>query len=233
MKNSFISTILTAAGSGTRMNTRHAKQYLPIQGRAILQRTLDVFTSLDYVNEIILVIREQDEKKAKQIVSEYDKNIRVVFGGSTRELSTYHGIVALDEKSEIVICHDACRPFVTEEIIERALSEMQYHDAVICTMPVKDTIKYCNEKNFVEYTPNRSRLQLVQTPQIFRKDLLVQAYGRVFDENIQVTDDSSLFELMGGSVKTVPGSYSNIKITTAEDLLYGEFILNSRRNLCE
>lgn len=229
----FISAIITAAGNGTRMNVKNAKQYIPLKGRMILQWTLDIFAKLEYVNEIILVVRKQDEKKARQIISEYDKKIRIVFGGQTRELSTFNGISALDDNTEIVICHDACRPFVTKEIIDRALKEIDTQDAVICTMPVKDTIKYCNKDNFVEYTPNRSRLQLVQTPQIFRKDLLEQAYSRVFDENIQVTDDSSLFELMGGKVKIVPGSYSNIKITTTEDLIYGEYILESRGKQCE
>ena len=133
--------------------------------------------------------------------------------------------MAIDEKTDIVVCHDGVRPFIKPSIIKRAIDEMENHNAAIVAVPSKDTIKYADKNGFVEYTPNRERLYNVQTPQVFKKDILIKAYENVFDENIKVTDDSSLLEMMGEKVQIVLGDYSNIKITTKEDLLYGELIL--------
>lgn len=219
-----ISVIITAAGSGTRMNSNISKQFIKIKGIPIIERTLKKFYNLNIIDEIILIIKEEEAEYYNKLKEKYHKKIKIVFGGNTREESTYNGLLATDEKSEIIICHDGVRPFVTEKIILDSVESMEYYNAVIVGVPVKDTVKSIKEDNTIAFTPARKYLYNAQTPQVFKRDLILNAYKKGFSENIQVTDDSSLMEVIGEQVKIIPGSYSNIKITTKEDLIFGEII---------
>lgn len=226
MKGKHITAILTAAGTSRRMGAGISKQFLKIGNKMIIERTIEIFDKLEEIDDMILIVRKDDINiYKKDILGKFKKPIKLVIGGDTREESTYNGIMAIDEKTDIVVCHDGVRPFIKPSIIKRAIDEMTSHNAAIVAVPAKDTIKYADKNGFVEYTPNRERLYNVQTPQVFKKDILIKAYENVFDENIKVTDDSSLLEMMGEKVQIVLGDYSNIKITTKEDLLYGELIL--------
>ena len=217
-----ISAIITAAGSGNRMESKIPKQFLEINGISIIERTLNKFEDINIIDEIIIIVKEEDLEFYKNLKDKYSKVIKIVVGGATREKSTYNGLLAIDNETDVVICHDGVRPFITREIIIKALNFIGAYNAVIVGVPVKDTIKNIDKDGNVAYTPIRKDLYHAQTPQIFKKDILLKAYKKSFDEKIQVTDDSSLMEIIGEKVKIIEGSYKNIKITTKEDLILGE-----------
>lgn len=212
------SAIITAAGSSQRMGTSQPKQLLRLKNKYIIEYTLDVFASCDCIDEIILVIRPADREIMCQIAKQYHKLIKVIDGGASRELSTWNGLNAVADSAQWVICHDGARPFVTEDIILTVLEKAHQTKAAICAVPVKDTIKFVDENGYVDYTPNREHLYQVQTPQVFEKDLLKDSYKHIFEDDIKVTDDSSLLEIVGHKVFVTKGDYDNIKITTREDL---------------
>ncbi|MDO5754697.1 MAG: 2-C-methyl-D-erythritol 4-phosphate cytidylyltransferase [Tissierellia bacterium] len=220
--------LIPVAGSSRRMKTNTPKQFLTIGDEMVIEKTLNVFDGIKEIQDIILVIREEDEGIYQKLLKKYKKEITLIHGGDSREESTYNGIKALKKECNYVICHDGARPFVKEEIIKKTLMAAKINGAAICGVPVKDTIKYADKNKFVEYTPERSRLYQIQTPQVFQKDLLLKAYEQVFNEEIHVTDDSSLLEIIGVKVKIIMGDYSNIKITTKEDLLFGEIIMGGK-----
>lgn len=223
-KKNKISAIITAAGSGSRMNSIIPKQFIEIKGISIIERTLRKFYRLDIIDEIIVIIKKDEIEYYNRLKEKYSDKIKMVIGGSSREESTYNGLLATDENTDIIICHDGVRPFVTEEIILNSIESMEYYNAVIVGVPVKDTIKSIKNDNTIAFTPVRKYLYNAQTPQVFKRNIILDAYERGFSENIQVTDDSSLMEIIGEKVKIIPGSYTNIKITTKEDLLFGEII---------
>ena len=222
-----ITVLITAAGSGSRMGYEKGKLFLKIGSKTVIERTLEVFDKIEKIKDSILIIRKRDENEMKKIISFLSKPVKIVYGGSSREESTYNGLKALDEDCDVVLCHDGARPFIRREIIEKCLEEIESHEGVIVAVPVKDTIKCSDQNGMVDYTPNRSLLYQVQTPQVFRKEAILQAYEINKEEKIKVTDDSSLVEKLGKKVKIVIGDYTNIKITTKEDLYVGEKILET------
>ncbi len=216
--------ILTAAGSGTRMGHNKPKQFIEINGVSIIERTLKKFYDINLINEIIIIIRKDDLDYYNNLKNKYSSKVKIVIGGKTREESTYNGLLETSENNSIILCHDGVRPFVTKEIILNSIKAMKEYNAVVVAVPAKDTIKSIREDKTIAYTPKRKYLYNAQTPQVFKRDLLVSAYKKCFQEDIQVTDDSSLMEVIGEKVKIIDGSYSNIKITTKEDLLFAEII---------
>ncbi len=224
LKKIKISAIITAAGSGTRMKSKVPKQFLKINGVPIIERTLKKFYNIDIIDEIIVIVKEDEVEYYNKLKDKYHKKIKIVIGGETRERSTYNGLINADPTSDIILCHDGVRPFVKEDIIISSLQAMKDYNAVIVGVPVKDTIKSIRDDKTIAFTPIRKYLYKAQTPQVFKKDILLDAYNKCFSEDIQVTDDSSLMEIIGEKVKIIDGDYSNIKITTKEDLLFGEII---------
>lgn len=223
----YISAIIAAAGSSHRMKTKIAKQFLKINDKMIIEYTLDTFMSIDIIDEIILVIREQDREIIDELLARKSyKNIRLVVGGDSREKSTYNGINAVSDKADIVICHDGARPFIKKEKIIESIDALKNYDGVVVAVKAKDTIKYVNSNMKIVNTPNRSNLYQAQTPQTFRYEAIKEAYDMVFDEKISVTDDSSLMEILGKNIRIIEGDYNNIKITTMEDLYIGEIIVS-------
>lgn len=226
-----ISAIITAAGSGSRMASKIPKQFLKINGVSIIERTIRKFFSIDIIDEIIVIVRKEELDFYDKLTKKYNKKIKIAIGGNTREKSTYNGLLKTDANSDIIICHDGVRPFVTKEIILEAVKNMKDYNAVIVGVPVKDTIKSIREDKTIAFTPARKYLYQAQTPQVFKRDVILDAYKKCFTEDIQVTDDSSLMEIIGEKVKIIDGSYSNIKITTKEDLVFGEIIAKSEDEL--
>ncbi|MFH1684455.1 MAG: 2-C-methyl-D-erythritol 4-phosphate cytidylyltransferase [Candidatus Margulisiibacteriota bacterium] len=213
--------IITAAGYGRRMG--QPKQFLEIAGKSVLERTILVFDQTKVIDEIILVVNPEDVERAKKF--KYPKLKKVIGGGKERQDSVYNGIKALPEDAEIVAIHDGARPFILPEIIEKAIEETKRSGAVVVGVPVKDTIKLVTSNgNRVTSTLNRNELWAAQTPQVFKKDIILKAFhdghGRY-----SVTDDAMLVEKLGIPVKMVMGSYQNIKITTPEDLIVAQGIL--------
>jgi len=226
-----LSVIIPAAGQGKRMKTETNKQFLMLEDKEILAHTINKFEQEAAVNEIIVVCRaeEVDYCKNNIVNDSLDKNFKVVVGGKTRQESVYNGLQEVDSTSESVLVHDGARPFVKTQLIKKVITKLGKYDAVAVGVPVKDTIKVVNSDSMIINTPDRSKLVAIQTPQVFRKNLILDAYQRAHDDRFIGTDSSSLVERIDGKVKFVKGSYENIKITTPEDLEFGKRILAGRK----
>lgn len=221
MQKEKCTAIVLAAGRGKRMGTEVQKQYLELQGKPVLYYSLSVFEQSELIDEIILVVGAKEKEYCwEEIVLKYGfrKVKKIVEGGKERYHSVWNGLQETEDG--YVFIHDGARPFVSNDILERAYREVQACKACVVGMPVKDTIKIVDADGFVADTPRRSSLWLVQTPQVFKTELVKQAYEKLMKEDcIQVTDDAMVVEqMLGNKVKLVEGSYENMKITTPEDL---------------
>ena len=226
MQKAKCTAIVLAGGQGKRMGTKVQKQYLEVQGKPVLYYSLHAFQKSELIDEIILVVGEgREEYCKKEIVDKFEitKVTKIVVGGSERYYSVWNGLCAMDEDGYVFI-HDGARPFINDEILNRAYEAVQEEKACVVGMPVKDTIKIADENGFAKETPNRNYVWMVQTPQVFETSLVKKAYGMLMKrDNITVTDDAMVVETMlGRNVKLVEGSYQNIKITTPEDLTIAE-----------
>ena len=225
-KDKFVTAIITAAGSGRRMGADVNKVFLNLGQRPIIDRTIEKIYRSSYVDHIVLVIRKEDEKKIEDVLLSYDrKKFILVYGGPTREDSTYRGLMALPEETDLVVGHDGARPFITSKKIDQAIETLKDYDGLVFGVASKDTIKLVGQEGIVEKTLDRSCLYNIQTPQIFKKDILLFAYEEARKKGLKATDDSGLVEAYGGQIVLFEGDYSNIKITTIEDLAYGEILL--------
>lgn len=215
--------IILAAGKGKRMQSRIPKQYLEVNGNTILYYTLKQFEESNIIDEIILVTGAKDEEYCKKEIIEryqFKKVTEIVAGGKERYHSVYHGLKKLSKEIEYVFIHDGARPFVTQEILERAWEGVKKYKACVVGMPVKDTIKIVNETQQVVDTPDRNRVWMVHTPQVFEKNLIQTAYEKIItQEDDTITDDAMVVEkMLRHPIQLIEGSYQNIKITTPEDL---------------
>ncbi|MDY3007076.1 2-C-methyl-D-erythritol 4-phosphate cytidylyltransferase [Anaerococcus sp. AGMB00486] len=226
IENRKISAVITAAGNGLRMKSDRAKPYIEIGGRKILEITLDTITSFDEFDEIIVVIRKEDETYLRDIIKKYNKKITYVYGKETRELSTYEGLKAVGSDIDLVLTHDGVRPFASKELFKRVMDELKFYKAVISSVKSKDTVKIVDGDGFVKSTPLRSEVYNVQTPQAFDKKLILFLYEKYIESDFIITDDSQLFEIYTDEkIKVVEGEYSNIKMTTQEDLVFAKAFL--------
>ena len=226
-KDNYVSVIVAAAGMSNRMGSKINKQFIDIDNKPILAHTLNKFEESPYIDEIILISKEEEvEYCRKEIVKKYGfKKIKsIIKGGKERQDSIYNGILALDERCDIVLTHDGARPFVRKKNIEDGIKGVLKHGACVVGVPLKDTIKVIGDENKVHHTPNRSLLWAAQTPQCFKIELLKKGYEYAIAEGILGTDDSSLVEKKGYPVKMIMGTYDNIKITTPEDIVVAESI---------
>lgn len=227
--------IVLSAGSGRRMHSEIPKQYMDLCGYPVLYYSLKAFEE-SAVNEIVLVTGALDiEFCRKEIVEEYgfSKVAAIVAGGSERYLSVYEGLKVASD-ADYVLIHDGARPLIDEDLIRRSMETVVREKACVPGVPVKDTIKVTDHDGYAAATPNRSSLWAVQTPQCFSVELLTQSYRRLFAAEEQgaelpaVTDDAMLVEQMTGhKVKIINGNYTNIKITTPEDLLMAKSFLQT------
>ena len=227
-KDQYISVIVAAAGMSNRMGSKINKQFISINNKPILVHTLEKFEKCTYVDEIILVAKEDEiDYCRKEIVKRYNLNkvSKIIRGGKERQDSVYNGILALDEKTDIVLSHDGARPFVKIENIIDGIKGAYRHGACVVGVPVKDTIKVVESSNGIMETPKRDMLWAAQTPQCFKKEIIQEGYRKAIEDSYIGTDDSGLVERMGIDVKMIMGSYENIKITTPEDLILAESIL--------
>jgi len=230
--------VVLAAGAGKRMQSATKKQFLLIKEKPIIFYSLKAFEE-SLVDEIILVTSEDDVVYCKEeIVNKYgfSKVKDVVVGGKERYHSVAAGLEAVSD-CDYVFIHDAARPMLTQEIINRSYESVVSRNACVVGMPVKDTIKIADEKGFIAQTPNRSMVWMIQTPQVFAYPLIKEAYEllllqeeELIAKGIQITDDAMVVEtLMGHPVKLVEGSYENIKITTPDDLQIAERFLDTMK----
>lgn len=230
-KNYFVSVIIAAAGMSNRMGSKINKQFIAIGGKPILAHTIEKFERCRYVDEIIVVAKEEEiEYCRKEIVRKYkfNKVANIIRGGKERQDSVYNGILALNEKSDIVLVHDGARPFVKLENIEDGIKGVVEYGACVIGVPVTDTIKVVGNDKFIDSTPKRDLLWAAQTPQCFFKEILIKGYEKAINDGFYGTDDCSLVERIGYNVKMIMGSYENIKITTPEDLIHAESLLKDK-----
>lgn len=226
--------IVLSAGSGSRMKSDIPKQYLPLIEKPVIYYSLMAFQNSP-VDEIVLVAGANDiEYCRKEIVERYglSKVTRIVAGGKERYDSVYEGLCATD--AEYVLIHDGARPVLTSDMIDRMIQGVENTGACIAAMPVKDTIKLSDEHKQVASTPDRKHLWMVQTPQCFARTLLEESYEilkckQKAGENVpDITDDAMIVEYATGKkIALVEGAYTNLKITTPEDLAVAEIFLKS------
>lgn len=221
--------VIVAAGTGSRMKKDINKQFIKLKNKEIVAHTIDKFYNSENIDDIVVVIREDEEEYFnKNIKEKYGfTNIKVAHGGNERQDSVFNGIKMLKKECEVVLIHDGARPFVTDDIIKRSINEANEHNAIVVGVKVKDTIKVVSDNGNIVDTPNRSYLWAVQTPQVFKYDIITKAYEDAYNNNYYGTDDAMLVERIGYNVKMIEGSYNNIKITTQEDLEFGEQILKN------
>ena len=211
------------------MGPHHTKKpYLELLGKPILTHTIGVFDRSAVVDTIFVIVDEMDFDACQSVVIEpydFQKVASLVPGGETRQDSVFNGLKMLPDDTDFVVVHDGVRPFVTDEMIFTCLEAAADWGAAVVAVPVKDTIKITDTDGFVVDTPDRSQLWAIQTPQIFRRDLLLEAHQYAQRKQLQLTDDAALVEQLGFKVKCVMGSYGNLKITTPEDLIVAETLM--------
>lgn len=233
-----VSAILLAGGSGKRMQSDLPKQYMLLGENPVLYYSLAAFDKSS-VDEIILVVNENDIEYLKNnILGQYplEKPVHVVTGGEERYLSVYNGLKEITE-GDYVLIHDGARPFITTEMIEEIIVNLKEHPACAVGVPVKDTIKIVDTTGTIVETPDRSMVWAIQTPQAFSRSLISRAYDMLLDKiqkdeqdkKTSVTDDTMVLEYtLNYPVKMIMGSYRNIKITTQEDMIIGEALLQRK-----
>ncbi|WP_424769131.1 2-C-methyl-D-erythritol 4-phosphate cytidylyltransferase [Paenibacillus sp. sgz302251] len=221
--------VIVAAGRGTRMGTKESKQYLQLGDKPILVHTLGLFESIDQVKEVVLVVGSDDVARCREWIVHYGltKVTAVVSGGQERQQSVYFGLKMLT--TDWVMVHDGVRPLVTPAAVRACCEAAEQSGASVLAVPVKDTIKQVNEAGVILSTPDRRSLWAIQTPQAFRRALLQEAHERALADHFIGTDDAMVVERMGVQVTVAEGEYTNIKITTPEDLPWAEFLLLQRR----
>ncbi|MBR4050881.1 MAG: 2-C-methyl-D-erythritol 4-phosphate cytidylyltransferase [Clostridia bacterium] len=220
----FVSAVIVAAGSSRRMGGIN-KLLLTLLGKTVLERTVEAFDKNENVNEIVLAARAEDIEEYTNLLSEYKKVKCIVEGGQTRQKSVATAVAACDEKCTLLAIHDGARPLVSQKIINDTVAAAYCCGAAACAVEVKDTIKIIDENSFITDTPERATLRAVHTPQCFDKKLYLDCIEQLGEKAKDMTDDCRLAELCGKKVRIVASSYTNIKITTAEDIPFAESIL--------
>ena len=213
--------IILAAGNGTRMKADKSKLLLEINNMTVIERTVKTFSTIDEIDNIIVVVRENDIPLFKDVLLKY--NVNYCIGGNSRQESVSNAVKVIDA-CDLLIIHDGARPLVTANEIKATLKAAMKYGAAAVGVPVK----VIDKDNKIIDTPERSSLIAIQTPQIFKFDKYVSAMNLATEQGKDFTDDCKLFENMNESVYVVIGKYSNIKITTPEDIPTAVSILNSR-----
>ena len=222
--------VIVAAGRGSRMGTPESKQYLQLVDKPILVHTLELFQQMAFVQEIVLVVGGLDVARCEQWVNDYqlDKVKAVVCGGAERQDSVYEGLLRLDGKW--VMVHDGVRPLVTEAAVRKCCAIAEHKGASVLAVPVKDTIKQVDHTGKITATPDRKSLWAIQTPQAFRRAQLIEAHEQARADGFVGTDDAMLVERSGMQVYVAEGEYTNIKITTPEDLPLAHMLMAGLRS---
>lgn len=220
--------IIVAGGKGNRMGSGEVKQFINLNNKPILAHTIDKFEENKNINDIIIVIGKDQKEYCKSNIIQrykYKKVVALIEGGQERQDSVYNGLKSVNKNTDIVLIHDGVRPFIEQREIDTIIYTAVKKHACVLAVPVKDTIKLVNKDGIIESTLERNKLWAMQTPQVFKYDILMNAYLNAYNNNLLATDDASLVEELGEKVQVVEGNYKNIKITTKEDLEYCKFLM--------
>ena len=217
--------IVPSAGSGRRLGARTKKPFILLGGHPLITYALKALDSSSSIDGIIIAVEPSCEARFRRLVKRYNfkKVIAIIHGGATRSESVRNCLKLVDPSYGVVLIHDGARPFVGQHTIEACIRAARKFGASLAAVPEIDTVKIADAKSFVKRTVDRKKVFRAQTPQVFRWDVIMKAYGA--GPKKRVTDDSSLAEDRGIKVKIVMGSYRNIKITTREDLKMAEVLL--------
>lgn len=232
--------IVPAAGLGKRFGQDKNKTFQALLDKPIVIWALEALECVDDIEEVIPVFKKDDMEQGLALIERFriSKVKRVAPGGKERQDSVFNGLNLVGKKANVVLIHDGVRPLIEKSIIEESIKQLKDCDGVIVGVPPKDTIKEargqvsgvrCQGKDIVvKKTLNRNILMAIQTPQVFKYSALMQAYKKAMAEKFYSTDDSAIVEKYGGKVKVIMGSYTNIKVTTPEDLAIAEMLLSKR-----
>lgn len=230
--------VVPAAGWGRRFGISRKKPFVELLGTPLLVHTLRRLHSVSSITEIIPVLREKDIEKGLKLVRDYklSKIKHIALGGKERQDSVYNALCLIEsfpisQGKILILIHDGVRPLVTHRLIEKLLSEIKSKediDGVIPGLPVKETLKEVSGSSFVIFTKSRERFWAVQTPQVFRFNMLKKAYDEAYKDGFYATDDSALVERIGGKVKVISGDPFNIKVTTPKDIGMVEYLLDNK-----
>ena len=215
--------IIPASGMGSRFGGKTPKQFirLGVQNKEVIAYTIAKFQSMKQVSEIVIATHVSFIKRVKKIVDQnkFTKVKNVVPGGKTRQRSVFNGLKAMNcHKSDVILVHDAVRPFITRRKISEIMREMKHYNAVIPGLKINDTLKRVSRNNYIIGTMSRDNTWRVQTPQAFKYGLLMKAYNIAIRDKFNGTDEASLIEHANYKVRIIEGERTNIKITTKEDL---------------
>lgn len=222
-----VCAIVVAAGSSSRMEGVD-KVFAELDGKPLLAGVVDVFQKSSSIDDVVIVLAKKNLEQGRVLVKErgWSKVVAVCSGGVKRQDSVRAGLKRVTS-CEWVLIHDGARPCINTDIIDRGLIAAQENGSAIAAVPVKDTVKVVSRRGFIQQTPARQSLWMAQTPQVFRYDLISEAYSQA---NQNATDDAALVEQLGHKVEVYMGSYQNIKVTTPEDLAIAEiFLSNSKK----
>ena len=213
--------ILAAAGCGSRMALGFNKVFLTIDEKPVIAYSLEMFESIYEIKNVIIVASKDDIPLISDIVREfgYKKVKNIICGGSTRQESVLNGLLAMPSETDIVLIHDAARPLITESVILELIKTADKEGAATCGVYAVDTLKTVDENLNITETLNRSKVVHIQTPQVFKKDIIIQAHKNAVSTGFKGTDDCSLVENLGINVKVVLGERCNIKLTSPEDFV--------------
>lgn len=226
-----ITAVFPAAGSSVRMGKEiKNKNFLELMGEPILVRTLKTFSKSKRVGFLIVVVGADEIDMVKKLLKKTEglKPYAVTAGGSERQYSIANGLKLVPKDTKIILVHDAARPLVSLETIEKVIDTAEEFGGAVAAVHEKNTIKIIDDDDFVRITPRRVHLASIQTPQGFKKKILFEAYEQAAKDNFLGTDDASLVERIGAQVKVVWSDYENIKITTPEDIKIAETFLKGR-----
>lgn len=228
-----VGVVIAAGGKGERMGGPVPKQFLSLQRRPVLIRSIDAFASFRSVREIVVVVSPAHIEHVCRLLKQLPRNTRfaVVPGGRERQDSVWNGLCGFSRQPDIVLVHDAVRPLVDRRIVNEVIAEARRYRAAVVGVPVKDTIKVEEIRGFYARTLARDNLWAVQTPQGFRYNLLRRAHEEAKKSGFVGTDEACLVERLGIPVRIVRGNYGNIKITTPEDLKMAAFLIKQKGRL--
>lgn len=205
------------------------KNFLELNEETILIQTLLTFSKSDKIDNLIIAAAPNEVAFVTEMLSNISdlKPFKIIEGGSERQYSIANALKFISEEVEIILVHDAARPLISIRTIDEVVEATRIYGGAIAAVPEKNTIKFVDDDDFVVNTPPRSQLVAVQTPQGFKRDIIMKAYEQAKIDNFLGTDDSSLVERLGVKVKVVKSDYRNIKITTPEDILIAQTLLKS------
>ena len=225
-----VNVVIVAAGKGTRLQSELPKPFLSVAGKPILVHTLRRFVPIEAVRRIVVVVAAEREALCQEVLhthGPWPQPMTVVHGGAERQDSVRNGLAALEPQCEIVVIHDAARPFISVEAIQCSINAAAEVGSAVVATPVRDTIKRADAQHTIRETVSRHNLWLAQTPQTFQVEVIRAAHRWAQQRDIAGTDDATLVEQMGRPVRIVPGAALNFKITTPDDLALAQAVLQT------